>query len=205
MINNIDSILDLLEFSSEDDFYHLQILKRKKENPHIGSNSYVVKTYYVSSFEYLQSNMDEIIHLCNYHNARACINLNRRSYEKIAYHTLKKVTDQIMNKDFKSARKAYESVCGAFSNEKDKKLIIDIDHKDFEFDNDELRDEFYNEVMSKIQELIKETGKDDTLHIIKTKNGFHIVSRPLDISKFKDIYGDTIDIHKDNPTILYIP
>lgn len=205
MINNIDSILELLEFSSEDDFYHLQILKRKKENPNIGSNSYVVKTYYVSSFEYLESKMDEIIHLCNYHSARACINLNRRSYEKITYHTLKKVTDQIMNKDFKSARKAYESVCGAFSNEKDKKWIIDIDHKDFEFDNDELRDEFYNEVMSKIQDLVIETGKDDTLHIIKTKNGFHIVSRPFNVSKFKELYGDTIVIQKDNPTILYIP
>ena len=53
MINNIEIIKTLLEFNSQDEFYHLQVLKRKKENPELGSNSYVVKTYYVGSIEYL--------------------------------------------------------------------------------------------------------------------------------------------------------
>lgn len=48
MINNLELILPLLEFLSEDDFYHLQIIKRKKEHPELGSNSYVVKTYYIT-------------------------------------------------------------------------------------------------------------------------------------------------------------
>lgn len=54
MINNILAIKSLLHFQSEDDFYHLQILKRKKEHPELGSNSYVVKTYYIRSVEYLE-------------------------------------------------------------------------------------------------------------------------------------------------------
>ena len=57
MIHNIEIIKPLLRFSSEDDFYHLQILKRKKEHPELGSNSYVVKTYYVSSLDYLEKNL----------------------------------------------------------------------------------------------------------------------------------------------------
>jgi hypothetical protein len=182
MIDNIVAIKDLLTFESEDDFYHLQILKRKKENPELGSNSYVVKTYYINSIEYLDSKIDEIIHLCNFHNARACINLNRRSYEKIAFHTLKKVTDQIMNKDFKSVRKAYESVCGSFSNEKDKKWIIDIDHKDFDL-SEVKRHVFYNNLISNIQSLIFQTGKDDTITTIPTKNGFHLITRPFNLEK----------------------
>ena len=48
MIDNFELIKSLLKFESPDDFYHLQILKRKKENPELGSNSRVVKTYYVS-------------------------------------------------------------------------------------------------------------------------------------------------------------
>jgi hypothetical protein len=130
MIDNLDKISELLVFDSEDDFYHCQIIKRKKEHPELGSNSYIVKTYYISSLEYLNRKYDEMKVLANYHNARVCINLNRRSFEKIAFHTMRKVCDQIMNKDFKSARKAYESVCGTYSNEPNKKWIVDIDSKD---------------------------------------------------------------------------
>ncbi len=127
MVNNLELIKPLLKFPDEDTCYHLQVLMRKKENPQLGSNSYCVKTYYVSSLDYLDKKMPEIIALCTLHNARACINLNRRSYEKLAYQLLKKVTDQIMSKDFKSARKAYESVAGTYADEPNKKWIIDVD------------------------------------------------------------------------------
>jgi len=50
MVNNFKQIKELLEFESEDDFYHLQILKRKKEYPELGSNSATIKTYYLKSF-----------------------------------------------------------------------------------------------------------------------------------------------------------
>lgn len=80
MINNLEQIKGLLVFNSEDDFYHLQIIKRKKEHPELGSNSYVVKTYYISSIDYLNKKFEEIQVLCQYHNARSCINLNRRSF-----------------------------------------------------------------------------------------------------------------------------
>ena len=128
MQNNFQQISNLLQFRSDDDFYHLQIIKRKNDHPEIGSNSLVIKTYYIKSEDHLAKVESEIIALCDLHGERACINLNRRSFEKMAFHTLKKVTDQIMNKDFKSVRKAYESVCGAYANESNKKWIIDIDN-----------------------------------------------------------------------------
>ncbi len=74
MINNIHAIISLLKFDSSDDFYFLQIIKRKKENPDIGSNSIVVKTYYIRSQEQLENMMPEIVAICNFHNARG-INL----------------------------------------------------------------------------------------------------------------------------------
>ncbi len=42
MINNIEIIKSLLKFESPDEFYFLQIIKRKKDNPEIGSNSLVI-------------------------------------------------------------------------------------------------------------------------------------------------------------------
>ena len=197
MIDNFDIIKGLLNFESPDDFYHLQIIKRKKENPELGSNSYVVKTYYIKSVEYLEKKRNEIINLCEFNNARACINLNRRSFERLAFHMLKKVTDQIMNKDFKSVRKAYESVCGAYSNEPNKKWIIDIDYKD-------ISEEERGVIFNYIELLIKETGKDETITIIPTRNGEHWITSPFNLGIFRENYGGTIDVHKDNPTILYI-
>ena len=39
---------------------------------------------------------------------------------------------------------------------------------------------------------------------IPTKNGYHIITKPFNLKQFKDKYSD-IDVHKNNPTILYIP
>jgi hypothetical protein len=197
MVNNFQKIQDLLVFDSEDDFYHLQIIKRKKEHPELGSNSYVVKTYYITSLEYLFKKSEEIKALCNHHNARACINLNRRSFEKISYHLLRKVTEQILNRDFRAVRKAYESVCGAHSNEPVKKWIIDVDGK--KFDNDP--EWFY--ALRRTLVGIEPTG-DKWLDVIESKNGCHIITRPFNVEVFKKTYPG-FDIHKDNPTILFVP
>lgn len=193
MVDNFDAVAQILKFDSEDDFYHCQILKRKKEHPELGSNSYVVKTYYIRDLWYLMYRKEEMIAIAKYHNARVCINLNRRSFEKIAFHTLRKVTDIIMNKDYKSVRKAYESVCGAHSAEKDKKWIIDVDKP------------FLAQDLMSVKEAIKNCqpnpGEDKMISIIPTKNGYHLITSPFNIQEAKLGY----DIHKDNPTILYIP
>lgn len=194
-VNNFQRIKELLVFDSEDDFYHLQVLKRKKEHPELGSNSYVVKTYYIGSIEYLEGKEEEIIALCKLHNARACINLNRRSFEKMAFHLLRKVADQIMNKDFRSARKAYESVCGAYANEPHKKWVVDIDTTN---------QNFVDLVQNDIKNCEPNRRSNKTVAILRTKNGYHIISSPFNMEEFKKLHPE-VDVHKDNPTILYIP
>ena len=196
MIHNIEIIKRLLRFSSEDDFYHLQILKRKKEHPELGSNSYVVKTYYVSSIEYLETKFPEIVALCNFHNARACINLNVRSYERLAFQMLKKVTDQIINKDYKSVRKAYESVAGEFGTGRDKKWIVDVDY------GYHTTVDYVNKLQDYIRTELPEGG--EIFAKIPTKNGFHLITSPFRLDTFREAYPE-IDVHKNNPTILYIP
>lgn len=191
MINNLYEIKHLLKFDSSDDFYFLQIIKRKKDNPEIGSNSIVVQTYYVRSVEQLENLMPEIISLCDFHNARACINLNVRSFEKIAFHTLKKISDIIMNRDYKSVMAAYDSVCGEYGAGKNKTWVIDVDTKD---------EDFIEEVEKNINSCPPEGYK--IIANIATKNGHHLISLPFDLREFK--YPE-IDIHKNNPSILYIP
>jgi hypothetical protein len=200
MVNNFEQIKKMLNFASEDDFYHLQIIKRKKEHPELGSNSYVVKTYYISSVEYLEKKKDEIINLCEFHNARGCINLNRRSFEKIAFHAMQKVANQLMNRDFRSVRKAYDSVCGANSSEPNKKWIIDIDNVSVDA---MAHDKNIQKMIDRIVELQSQTGKEPYLASVRTKSGFHLISIPFRLDTFCEEYPG-IDIHKDNPTILYV-
>jgi hypothetical protein len=191
MINNFRQITHLLKFDNEDDFYHLQIIKRKKENPELGSNSYVVRTYCIRSKEHLVDKMDEIINLCLNHNARAYINLNRRSFERAAFHTLKKITDIIMSKDYKSARNAFESVCGEYGSGKDKFWIIDIDPEHFEL---------APTLKVHLTDLDPVGAK---VHAeIPTKHGYHIITTPFNMAEFKKLYPE-VDVHKNNPTILF--
>jgi hypothetical protein len=39
---------------------------------------------------------------------------------------------------------------------------------------------------------------------VKTKSGFHIVTQPFNLLKFKQRYPD-VDVQKKNPTLLYFP
>lgn len=193
MIDNFEDIKKLLVFDSDDDFYFCQILKRKKDNAELGSNSHVVKTYYIKSIEELELDWGEMKCLADFHNARVCINLNKRSFERICYHNLKSITDHIMNKDFSGVRKSYNSCCGSFSNENGtKKWIVDIDEKG----------RAANDILKLIETLRPEGTK--LITILNTKNGVHLITNPFDVQAFKSVYPN-IDIHKNNPTILYIP
>ena len=194
MINNFEKISHHLIFESSDDFYHLMILKRKKEHPELGSNSITVSTYYINSKEHLERLEDEIINLCNFHNARAYINLNKRSYENLAFQTLRKVTDIIMNKDWKQVKYAFNSVSGAYSNAKDnKKWIVDLDDIT----------QVSPLMMAYIDHECMPFGSK-CLDIIPTKNGVHLITKPFDLRKFQEKYPD-VQVQKNNPSVLFIP
>jgi hypothetical protein len=192
MTNNFDIILPLLKFTSEDDFYYLQILQRKKENKNIGSNTRVIKNYYIGSIDYLLKHKDEIINLCKFFNARASIRLNKRSYKKAAFKSLEKITNQILNEDYISVKSFYSRVVGQYSNDKNKTWIIDIDGTKVV---DENLIKFINSCMPEGNKIVEK---------IPSKSGVHLITKPFDLREFGSKYPD-FEVHKDNPTNLFIP
>jgi hypothetical protein len=142
--------------------------------------------------EHLLDRYEEIKSLCNLFNARASIRLNRRSFEKVGFKSLENVANTMQNKEYKHLMKSYDRACGLLNNEKVKKWILDVDCKD--------------------KNIIKITGfianieptGNKVLEIIPSKNGFHIITKPFNLETFKKKYLD-IEVHKDNPTNLYIP
>lgn len=192
MIDNIKQILFLLNFESEDDFYYLQILQRKKENPEIGSNSRVIKNYYITSKEYLLDRYDEIKKLCEVFNARASIRLNKRSFEKVGFKAMVNIANTMLNREYKLLKASYDRACGLGHNDKNKTWILDIDDKD--------KNLIY--LRGFIGEI--EPVGNKVLEVIPSKSGFHLITKPFNLEKFSKTFPD-IEVHKDNPTNLYIP
>ena len=192
MIDNFEQIKQYLTFDSSDDFYYLQIILRRKENPELKTNNYMVKSYTISSIDYLDMKKKEIVTLCELHNARAYINLNKRSFEKCAYHSMKKLTDVILAKSFKSAKKVFDSVASAHSADKEKKWLIDVD--DMEFPSPLM--------MAHIEHNCKPYDPDKIIGVIKTLNGCHLITKPFNIVQFREKYPD-VEVKKNSPTLLY--
>lgn len=194
MIDNRSLIYPLLEFNSKDDFYFVQILKRKKENPELGSNSYVAKSYCIHSIDYFEKKIPEMLCLATLHNARIMIDLNRKSFRKSALQMLRKVTEQILNEDYSSVKKAFESIAGTFSNEPNKKWIVNIDVKD---------EDFVKIVENDIKNCEPNRRQLKTLAILPSKNGFHIITSPFNRQEFSKIHTG-LQVHTCNPTNLII-
>jgi len=190
MIDNIQLILPFLKFESKDDFYYLQILQRKKENPQLGSNSRVIKNYYITSEEYLLDIYDEIKKLCEVFNARAMIRLNKRSFEKVGFKTMTNLANTMMNREYQFLKASYDRACGMGHNDVNKTWILDID---FPLNNDNLEN-------MKAQLYSYEPIGEKILAVIPSKAGCHIICKPCDLRNF----NQSIEIHKDNPTNLYI-
>jgi bisphosphoglycerate-dependent phosphoglycerate mutase len=195
MIDNIELIKPLLKFQSNDDFYYVQILQRKKENKLLTSNSRVIKNYYIKSVEHLESVYDEIKTLCNVFNARASIRLNKRSYRKVAFKTMQNLANTMSNKEYSFVSKSYDRACGQSHNDTNKKWILDIDCDDWmSHQTEELLDFLWN---------LEPVG-NKYIAEIPSKSGLHFITSPFNIQTFNQTYVG-IDIHKDNPTNLYIP
>lgn len=194
MIDNIKLILPFLKFENEDDFYYLQILQRKKENVGIGSNSRVIKNYYITSKEYLLKRYDEIKKLCEFFNARASIRLNKRSFEKVGFKMLENTANSMRNREYKFLNKSYDRACGQGHDDKNKKWILDVDDSTWLNSQTEELIEFLHNLQPIGNKYIIE---------IPSKSGLHIITSPFNIEEFNKKYQG-IEIHKDNPTNLFI-
>jgi hypothetical protein len=193
-VNNTAKIGTMISFDN-DDFYFVQILKRRKDNIDLERDMIVINNYYIESVEHYIKTIPHIIELCIMENARAYIRLNKRNYKKLGSHMVKRVVDIVFSENSNSLKGVFNSIAGEFHSDTDKKWVIDID-------ND--KEVQYSELLEEATRLQKETGRDPMAEIFPTKNGIHLITRPFNLQKFKEKFP-TIDVHKDANTILYCP
>ena len=79
-VDNFDLVGGLMNFKSDDDFYFVEIIKRKKDNPNDAFRyRQFISSYWITSVNDLQAKKQEIINTCLANNARAYIYMNPRS------------------------------------------------------------------------------------------------------------------------------
>ena len=197
MIDNFDTIADIIAGKelTEDNFFLIQCIRRHKDvgNEDMKANNIVVDNFFIADEEDLLKKKEYIIRVCELNNARAYIRLNKRSYRKVALQTMANIAERIANNDYE-VKNAYLTTCGRFAEERT--FLLDIDYVDVTFDLTEMEEY--------VGELLMEARKKAVMHKVPTKNGYHLITSGFNTQKFGMKYP-TVSVHKDNPTILYVP
>ena len=198
MIDNFELIKSLLFFESEDIYYHLQILRRGKDHPELPAANRCIKAYFICGLESLDALEDEIKKLCEFFQARAYINLSPKSIKRTAAFQMKYLAQRMYEGDYKKIWKSWNTCAGEIKGEKPR-WVVDLDNMYSETNEKEI-----NSIRKFIDEIIPITLEERIICEIPTKSGIHLITTPFNLLKFKEVYPN-IDVHKNNPTILYIP
>jgi len=195
MIDNINLIKPLLNFSDDGDFYMLYILKRKKDQP-IGDRDNhqsvrTIKTYSISSIEYLDKRYSEIKQLAEMFNARVYIHVQKQNHKDVSLNMMVALAQRIQDGNHQQ-QNLFDSVVGQLKT-LEKRWIIDVD---------DLK-EASPMMMAYIDHKCKPYGSKIEA-IIPTKNGHHLITKKFDVMEFKKQYSE-VDIQKKNPTLLFLP
>lgn len=204
MIDNFELIKSLLKFPDADTYYHLQILRRGKDHPELPAANRMIKAYFICSLEGLDYVEQEIKDLCKFFGARAYINPTPKSIKKTTMLQLKYLAERAYMGDFKKIWKSWNTCAGEIKGE-ESRWIVDIDHN--------VDDPNLEPAWGAIADFIdyKCDPKIDPINVlfdtkiiadIPTKSGYHLITTPFNLQQFKKEYPD-IDVHKNNPTLLY--
>ena len=200
MINNINLIKPLLTFDNEGDFYQLFVFLRKKDQPEGEKDNHqsvrTIKSYSITSHEYLDKRYDEIKMLCEVFKARAYIHIAKQNHRDVGMNMISEIVTRIQSGQI-NQKNVFDSVVGQIKTQ-EKRWIVDIDMKD-------------ENALLKIQHIINNVrpygDEPKVIKVIPTKSGYHLITQRFDVMEFKKYFldGDVPDIQKKNPTLLYYP
>jgi hypothetical protein len=199
MIDNIDIIKPLLNYSKPGDFYMLYVFKRKKDQPEGERDNHqsvrTIKTYCIESMDHLDRRYDEIKQLCEMFKARAYIHVQKQNHFDVSLNMMVDLAQRIQNGQH-NQKGLFDSVVGQIKTS-EKRWIVDIDTKD----------EIAVHRVAHVVDSIRPEGPKIEA-VIPTKNGYHLITKRFDVLEFGkrlQPYGEVPDIQKKNPTLLYLP
>lgn len=231
MIDNFDTIKRNLTFESKFDRYIVHILKRAKDDLGttygVNETNRLLKTFYITSIEYLERKIPVIKDLCESNRARAYILPQVRDNSACLRNLLKVVVDNLDNPTIKPDHLIRTAFCG-YHGSRDKKWIFDLDNDNMvehilSGKNDDQIEWTPERVLEFVGERLEECGKKaSSAYMVSTRNGCCLITPPFDIRKayekcsmmFEGVkkinrQNYTREIHgwliKDGMALMYLP
>lgn len=176
-----------------DTFIYTEMLDRGRRK---GNNGHrLVKTFYHRSVEEFWSQWPTLKALCDLAQVRACTRLAPRSYAKVGALFTRMVVEASLTDNWAGMKSLYNRACGTVGPNK-KLWLFDVDVID-------LRSE----------QLVKALTERGVFRSrIPSKKGEHLISDPFDMRAIGGASSNGmmpefgwVQMHKDNPTNLYIP
>ena len=191
MKNNFDVILPLLtevwNSTTEPVSFHVQILQRSKDGH--DKSTRLVTEWFVGSEHRFNFLFPAIRSLCCEYNARCYINLNPKSDELVLWKMLKNSAERLETKSY-TPYSMISSAHDSCNGHGIKRWVIDVDDLNIH------KDELYTAINN------CESGvPTNTIVEIPTKNGYHIITHPFDLSQLQ--LPDGVEVKKNNSTLLY--
>lgn len=194
MLDNSELIIPFVpDHFDGDTFIYTELLNRGQRK---GNNGHrIVKTFYHRSREEFAEQLPVMKHLCDMTRVRACARLAPRSYKKVGREFTRLVVETALTENWAGMKTLYARACG----------IVTPNQKLWLFDVDAISagtDEF--------AKLLEASGV--LRGRIPSKKGEHLIAVPFNPEPFVGKRVDSgwsawgeIQLHKDNPTNLYIP
>lgn len=174
------------------EFYFVQVIERHKDNPdkkwlNWWNSCRVLKSYTISTHAELDKRIPILKEYCQKYKARCYIHPARRSNQSVAYDMIIMLWEHLKKHNHNLSR-LFDSAC--WHNSWVERLwIIDIDTTNIE-------------AVESIKHIIDERWegiwKTIYSYVLPTVNWYHLITTPFDTRILS-----WVDIHKNNPTLLY--
>lgn len=154
----------------------------------------MIKMYTIRSLDDLNKFEPEIKAICPAINGRCYVHPTKRSFNEVADECLRITTDVYLSKTNNVGLKAaYSTACGKSYISKDKKFIIDLDGEDVNK---------AEEIIQFIEYHCEPFNCVKYQYSVPTAHGLHLITSAFNRQKFGEKYPN-IDVHTNNPTLLY--
>lgn len=195
-IDNFELIKRFFYFNEANNmFFFLQIVRRAKD--HKGeekkTKEKAIKTYIVTSREYLDSIKDEVILLCEHYGARAYINVAGKDFDKVQKEMLCVLAEYNVNNTIVNPQRLLKRIIGQIKS-RCPRYLIDID--DISSQEKPVLDWLAKYFYEKEYYLLAK---------VPTAQGEHFIVEPFNVDSFNKDFPN-IDVHKNSMgTLLYYP